>query len=464
MRVHNVGDMDEDRTQPTTTDAALTAIAGLLEGIDHGQRTGIGHRERLGLVERGRVVAQRLEALVAVLVGEADTAKSSLVARGTPMTSWLGRDPQTSAKQAAGLVFTGHDLTACDSVRQAALSGRIAVRQARVVTKLLGTMPPELSPEQRRAAEDALLRRAETMPAEKLAHVGPQVLAEVAPELASIEGTLTALDAQARRAQARRSLSFHTDGDGSTLIRGSLPNAAAARLRKLVDAHLASDIRLGRDATGPDPARRLSEYRSLDQRRADALMALVAAHESGRQAPGTAGDRPRIVVTMREADLRARAEQAGVLEDGELIGAGELRRLCCDADLMPAVLGAASEVLDIGRMQRLVTPAIRRALSLRDGGCVFPGCDARDDRCEAHHIEPWWDGGATAIANLALLCPHHHGVVEPLRLWTGPPPDRWQIRLDASGLPEFVPPARLDPKRDPIPGERHHAPELPRAG
>lgn len=65
-----------------------------------------------------------------------------------------------------------------------------------------------------------------------------------------------------------------------------------------------------------------------------------------------------------------------------------MRRLCCDADLMPVVLGAASEILDVGRTQRLVTPAIRKALSLRDGGCVFPNCTAPDASCEAHHLQP----------------------------------------------------------------------------
>ena len=174
-------------------------------------------------------------------------------------------------------------------------------------------------------------------------------------------------------------------------------------------------------------------------------------------APRVAGDRPRVVVVMQEADLRARAEQAGVLTNGQRISAGDLRRLCCDADLTPVVLGGDSEILDVGRTQRLVTPGIRQALSLRDGGCCFPGCAAPDEQCEAHHETPWHAGGRTSLMTTALLCPHHHAMVEPPRLHsTGPPRDRWQLRMK-NGLPEFVPPARVDPTRLPIPGQRRGA-------
>jgi hypothetical protein len=65
--------------------------------------------------------------------------------------------------------------------------------------------------------------------------------------------------------------------------------------------------------------------------------------------------------------------------------------------------------LDVGRRSRIVPPALRRALDLRDGGCRFPGCGNRI--CDAHHIVPWKDGGATDLANLVLLCRRHHRLV-----------------------------------------------------
>jgi hypothetical protein len=176
-------------------------------------------------------------------------------------------------------------------------------------------------------------------------------------------------------------------------------------------------------------------------RRADGLCALAAAHQRHALAPGNGGDRPRVVVTLDYHRLRDDCITAGVLETGAPITAGELRQLACDADILPVVLGGASEPLDVGRSQRLVTPAIRAALTLRDQGCVLPGCDAPASVCHAHHLTPWWAGGVTALHNLALVCPHHHNLVEPAR--TGPPGNRWRITLDDHGLPQAHPPDRL---------------------
>jgi hypothetical protein len=84
------------------------------------------------------------------------------------------------------------------------------------------------------------------------------------------------------------------------------------------------------------------------------------------------------------------------------------RRLACDAVLIPAVLGTAGEPLDLGRAARLVSPALRRALVLRDGGCRFPGCDRPPQWTDAHHIVAWMHGGPTDLANMILVCRHHH--------------------------------------------------------
>jgi hypothetical protein len=64
--------------------------------------------------------------------------------------------------------------------------------------------------------------------------------------------------------------------------------------------------------------------------------------------------------------------------------------------------------LDVGRTQRLVTPAIRRAVEHRDGHCVFAGCDAPTHWCEVHHVIAWMYGGQTSLENSGLLCERHH--------------------------------------------------------
>jgi hypothetical protein len=64
--------------------------------------------------------------------------------------------------------------------------------------------------------------------------------------------------------------------------------------------------------------------------------------------------------------------------------------------LLPPVLGGAvSQPLDVGRTGRVIQPAQRNALVVRDGGCVFPGCDRPPSWCEGHHLVHWLDGGPT---------------------------------------------------------------------
>ena len=50
-----------------------------------------------------------------------------------------------------------------------------------------------------------------------------------------------------------------------------------------------------------------------------------------------------------------------------------LRRLACDAEILPAVMGTASAPLDLGRTTRLASPAQLLALWHRDRGCTQPG-------------------------------------------------------------------------------------------
>jgi hypothetical protein len=112
-----------------------------------------------------------------------------------------------------------------------------------------------------------------------------------------------------------------------------------------------------------------------------------------------------------------------------------VRRLACDAEIIPVVLGTQSEILDLGRAHRLVTPAIWQALVVRDGHCTFPACRRPPLMCHAHHIHHWLNGGETKLDNLALLCGHHHRVIHNTP---------WEIRLNPHDKrPEFQPPSKF---------------------
>ena len=79
--------------------------------------------------------------------------------------------------------------------------------------------------------------------------------------------------------------------------------------------------------------------------------------------------------------------------------------------LPPLLGGAPCQPLDLGRATRVVSPAQRQALAVRDGGCVFPGCRRPVGWCEAHHVWHWLDGGPTDLGNLALVCREHHRAI-----------------------------------------------------
>ena len=94
-----------------------------------------------------------------------------------------------------------------------------------------------------------------------------------------------------------------------------------------------------------------------------------------------------------------------------LISPGTLARFACNASFERAVLDAKGVVLELGQAIRLATPAQRRAVSLRDGGCIRPGCNRPATWCDIHHVIWFSRGGPTDLANLAALCPSCHSMV-----------------------------------------------------
>jgi Domain of unknown function (DUF222)/HNH endonuclease len=118
--------------------------------------------------------------------------------------------------------------------------------------------------------------------------------------------------------------------------------------------------------------------------------------------------------------------------DGE--GGGLAGRLRTAIRLLPPALGGApTQPLEVGRTTRVVSPAQRNALIVRDGGCVFPGCGRPPSWCEAHHLRHWAHGGPTDLANLALLCWAHHRAVHE---------GGWHLRRDPDGRFTATPPDR----------------------
>lgn len=289
----------------------------------------------------------------------------------------------------------------------AAAEGAISLEHARVISRTMERLPTGLDPGIRAEAESQLARHARSL--------DPARLTVAARRIHTILDPDGRLDADRFN---RRELAFVRDAGGCDIVRGRLDTESAAIVRTAIDA-----------ISAPEPR----DSRSPARRRADGLVELCRRYLDSGQLPSQGGEKPHLIVTMHLADLTAR------LNNDQPITAEQARRLACDAGIIPAVLGGNSEPLDIGRATRTIPPAIRRALTIRDKGCVHPGCAKPPEWCDAHHVQSWLDGGPTALDNLVLLCGKHHRTVHH---------DGWTIVFRRK-IPHVIPPRLIDPSQLP---------------
>ena len=165
-----------------------------------------------------------------------------------------------------------------------------------------------------------------------------------------------------------------------------------------------------------DPGNRVTS----GQRMADALEQLLTGPRKGKTKNGRVQDVKLLLIA--DYDTLNRQIEGARLGDGTPIPASELRRLACDAQILPAVFAGRSQPMDLGQSRRTANGAQRAALIARDRHCV--GCGARAAWCQAHHIIHWADGGPTSVDNMVLLCSRCHHKVHD---------NDWQIRQTPTG-------------------------------
>ncbi len=196
---------------------------------------------------------------------------------------------------------------------------------------------------------------------------------------------------------SRRAVLVHDD---MGVLHAEFDDVTFAQIASAIDAET---DRLFRSDGGRDGA---AQVRTPQQRRADALAALIV----GRQRPhaGPPAVRNQMIV-VAHADGSGHIPRVGPLANAEVA------RLACISDLHGLVFSQDGEPLWLGTRVRLATDAQWRALIARDGGCV--GCGADPARCEAHHVHWVRNGGPTDIDNLVLVCAHHHHLIHD-KQWT----------------------------------------------
>jgi hypothetical protein len=243
--------------------------------------------------------------------------------------------------------------------------------------------------------------------------------------------------------------------------------------------------------TEPHPAVDGSQdQRSPARRRADAFGHILDQYLASSDRPIEGGERPHVNLHISLRDLtdlrdsadditddentRAAAESDDATQpatadrgtyrdlfgDGTSVGwlpwMGPLsrntsRQLACDCVLTAIVMDEHGNPLNLARTARTITAKQRTALTARDHGCAFPGCGKPAAWTEGHHIWHWGDGGPTDMNNLVLLCGFHHRLIHH---------SDWEVFIGTDNHPWFVPPATVDPYRQPRPSHARAGPHI----
>jgi hypothetical protein len=485
-------------------DAGLDLYAAL-------DQTGWGPGEFLGALDCLSRLRRRVTGLEAMAAAAAERRGAAQRSEGVDVATHLTQAQNVSGREAQAILEQGRQLRKFGLLGEACAKGELSVGQAKACADGLADFPADQAGD--RALEEIqrdLVDKAKKMGAAQLGKEASRSVAKALEECGANPADVE--DLGRRRAVCNRYIRFVPEG-ASVRFHGQMPAADGEALEGTLKA-MARQARRQPGGIEPNPdggkprdaalmvdaltrlaelARREAASRGVKLRggphgrgagdgAGSGLRAASAGHGDGLSADreawppgvgksvGTAAAKAAKTAALRTLPqvsvvLDGAAFGVGVLS-GVSLGAGvpmssrEAARVLCDSEVRRVVLGLASEPLDVGREHRVVTDAIRLALTLRDGGCSFPGCDVPPSNTHAHHIVPWWAGGTTDRDNLCLVCWAHHLVVEPDRepregLLPGEAgwddPNRWRMVIDpVDRHPRAVPPARVDPLRRPM--------------
>ena len=437
---------------PTTE---LETAAAALAGVDWAT---VGGTELLeASVALGRLKAVVHGALVAVAERLEETRSAEAIGWASTkdfLTHVTGGRKGTGA----GLVRVAQHTADLPEVRAALAAGSISLAQAGVIGGRVTTLPHDLEFRERTASALLDLVDNNGYDATDLDRCFPQVAKDL-----DTDGLLLATDLskdlQERGAHGARYLCLTPDTLGGVRIKG-YASLEEAELVKTTLMTLTAPVVTEPGACGGDPTT-IGQIRFDDQGRRlrhdcpdptcahdgrdtrdhgvrlwDALVEACRRLQATDTLPHAHATAARITLTISYEELRHRLDAHGLLPTQETLSAAVARRLACDTEIIPAILGTQGQVLDVGRTNRLVTTGIWTALVLRDQHCAFPGCTRLPLACDAHHIIHWADQGTTSLDNLILLCRKHHTLTHQTP---------WQVQIDPNTRrPVWIPPPPID--------------------
>jgi len=431
-------------TELDTAQADVAAACAAAIGMRATEFWKIGDNDLLTLAGSFEHAARLVYAAQVHVAGEVSTRNLHTTRGATSAAALLRQTLTISAPDARGRVAaaravlpqeqpSGGDTEPVLPVLGDALAaGVIGTEQTRTIVTTMRTLPAGVDPGTRELCQKLLVEHGQVTEPAPFAQFARLVAATCDPD-----GTLDGKDPADR---VELTVGGRNAATGLTRFHGQLDDEGVEVLSQAIDG-LAKPQPTA--AGGPDP-------RSAATRRGQALTEVLRRYLDLGDAPVQGGERPHITITMDFEDLQ-RKIGAGYLAHGGPISAARARVLACDANIIPMVLGSASQVLDVGRSSRLFPTAIRRAITQRDKGCSWPGCDRPAGWTDCHHVRHWLDDGPSAYQNGVLLCRRHHTEIHF---------GHWEIVFAADGVPEFIPPQWVDPARTPRRNTSHHIREV----
>lgn len=291
---------------------------------------------------------------------------------------WLAWRSSITLSAAREKVRAAHALRALPGISAAFADGRLSYSKVRALTRVA------------HAGDEDLL----------LAHALEATVAQVEERCRQIRNVSPDSVHHARRAWEHRSLTVWRDeARGTMRFTVEVPIDEGELVVRALDCAVAG----GEVTTDVDPeAIAESKGTAWRAQQADALVAVARSYLDGGSTGegGSTADHHQVVV---HADAKSLAGGTGLAD----LPIATVKRLLCDCSIVLVAEDAAGNPLDVGRKQRTVSTALRRALYARDRGCTFPGCQ-RKRYLAGHHLHHWIKGGETNPDNMTLLCGHHH--------------------------------------------------------
>lgn len=331
-------------------------------------------------------LADQLQARIALGAAAMDAAGSYLDDAAVSAPAWLRSRGHRPPGGAARLLVTGTRLAHLPVLRAAVLEGSISGGQLEVILACIPARHLEL-----------------------FAGHEPAVV----PELVDldVDGTRRAMQHWLRHADALDPGAAPAQHDDEVRLAPTLNGGGDLRgwLSPDLYALAVAALRLA----SPQPS---EDERSLPQRQADGL-AQILQHFLDHQQTASAGrHRPHVSVVIDHERFVAGLPTGRYLETDQPVAPSDLSRLLCDGALHRLLWDQAAGIVDYGRSTRQWSANLAEAITIRDGGCRFPGCDARASWCDIHHLRHWEDGGPTSVDNGAIFCRRHHRMVHALDL------------------------------------------------